>query len=168
MQIPNALQHLLRPIPVVLVQRAASSAYRRVMARHTGFFDRLGEHSAKTFVFAPKDLPFEFAIRPAEGRVRVAKAGCIRRHDARISGPIFLLLALAEGGLDGDAEFFGRQIAIEGDMEAVLALRNALEDCRIDFTEDLAPRRGPLRRPVSLGLKKLRSMTTEKREATWS
>lgn len=168
MQIPHAFQQLLRPVPIAFVQQAASSAYRRVMARHAGLFDRLGEHSAKTFVFAPKDLPFEFAIRPAEGRIRAAKAGCIRHHDARISGPIFLLLALAEGRLDGDAEFFGRQIAIDGDMEAILALRNALEDCRIDFTEDLGPRRGPLRRPVSLGLKKVRSMMTSRREATWN
>ena len=86
----------------------------------------------------------------------------------KIAGPIVLLLALAEGRADGDAEFFGRQLTIEGDMEAVLALRNALEDCRIDFAEDLAPARGPLRQPVSAGLGKLRELVLPRKDATWN
>jgi len=168
MKIPVALQHLLRPVPIWAVQRAAQSAYERVIGRHRGMFGRLGEYADKTFVFAPTDIPFEFAVRPADNRISVARPGRNPRYDAHISGPIFLLLALAEGRVDGDAEFFGRALAIDGDMEAVLALRNALEDTRIDFSEDLAPRNGPLRRPVAAGLRAARNVALARRSTRWN
>jgi predicted lipid carrier protein YhbT len=79
-----------------------------------------------------------------------------------------LLLALAEGRVDGDAEFFGRQISIDGDMEAVLALRNAIENSAIDFTKDLAPSRGPLRRPVEAVLGKVRSLLLDSKDPQWN
>jgi predicted lipid carrier protein YhbT len=73
-----------------------------------------------------------------------------------VAAPLFILLALAEGRLDGDAEFFGRQLAIEGDMEAVLALRNAMENETVDFVADLAPSNRLLGGPVSLVLGRVR------------
>lgn len=40
---------------------------------------------------------------------------------------------MIHGTLDGDALFFARDLVIEGDTEAVLALRNALDDAEIDL-----------------------------------
>ena len=54
------------------------------------------------------------------------------------------LIGMAEGRLDGDALFFSRTLSIEGDMEATLALRNALDDARLDFGVILLGCLGPL------------------------
>ena len=51
---------------------------------------------------------------------------------------------MAEGRLDGAALFFSRTLSIEGDMEATLALRNALDDARLDFGTLLLGCLGPL------------------------
>lgn len=168
MLLPSSIQTLLRPVPLALGERTAQIALARVLRRHPDLFERLGEHADKTIVFAATDLPFEFAVNPKEGTVRAARPGGILRSDARICGPLVLLLSLAEGRVDGDAEFFGRQIAIDGDMELVLALRNALENSAIDFTKDLAPARGPFRRPVEAALDKVRTLLLARKDPKWS
>lgn len=61
-----------------------------------------------------------------------------------MEGELVLLLALLEGRIDGDAVFFSRDLAVSGDMEAMLALRNALDDCEINLPSDLADMAGPL------------------------
>ena len=168
MILPNSIQALLRPVPLAVSERAAQLALSRVLKRHPDLFERLGEHANKTIVFAPADLPFEFAVNPRHGTVRAARSGGILRSDARIAGPLILLLALAEGRVDGDAEFFGRQISIDGDMELVLALRNALENSAIDFTKDLAPGSGPLQRPVERVLDRVRTLLLARKDPKWS
>ena len=61
--------------------------------------------------------------------------------------PMLTLLALLEGRIDGDAVFFSRSLSVTGDMEAMLALRNALDDCSFDLPRDLAAMAGPLALP---------------------
>lgn len=156
MQLPALVQNLARPLPLGPVEILANAALSRVLQRHARLFDRLGEHSAKTFAFVPDDLPFAFVVSPASRRIMVRRPKRLLRADVRIGGPIATLLALAEGRLDGDAEFFARGLTVDGDMEAALALRNAMDDCRIDLPTDLAPK-GPLRKPVEAGLVAVRS-----------
>jgi predicted lipid carrier protein YhbT len=43
-----------------------------------------------------------------------------------------VLVGMLDGSYDGDALFFSRDLVIEGDTSAVLALRNALDDAEID------------------------------------
>jgi predicted lipid carrier protein YhbT len=71
---------------------------------------------------------------------RRAEAGA---WDARIAGPLAALIGMVQGGYDGDALFFSRHIVIEGDTEAVLALRNALDDAEIDLAAEMARLLGP-------------------------
>ncbi len=54
------------------------------------------------------------------------------------------LIDLAEGRMDADALFFSREITIEGDMEAVLALRNALDAEGLDLMAEAFRPFGPL------------------------
>lgn len=168
MTLPPAVMTILKPIPVPLAQLVAQLAFARVLARHPRIFERLGEYADRTYCFAPADIPFEFAVRLRSGTVRADRPGRILHTDLRISGPMVLLLALAEGRVDGDAEFFGRQISIDGDMEAVLALRNALDNDAIDFAKDLAPARGPLRGPVEQALDRVRTFLLARKDRKWS
>jgi predicted lipid carrier protein YhbT len=66
------------------------------------------------------------------------------RWDARIAGPLLSLVDLARGKLDGDALLFSREIQVEGDIAAILALRNALDAEGIDFVAECAMVCGPL------------------------
>jgi predicted lipid carrier protein YhbT len=68
--------------------------------------------------------------------------------DARISASIASLLALLEGRLDGDALMFSRQLVVGGDVEAVLALRNAIDDAGLDIVTEVAALLGPFGQPV--------------------
>jgi len=48
--------------------------------------------------------------------------------EVSVRGPLLSLLGLLDGTFDGDALFFSRSIAISGKVDALLALRNAIED----------------------------------------
>ena len=168
MNLPRTVLLLAKPIPLPAVQAVASAALRALLKKHPKLFDRLGEHAAKTFAFAPTDIPFAFAVAPLLGTITVTRPGRVLRADATISGPLVLLLAVAEGRVDGDAEFFARELSITGDMEAVLALRNAIDDCGIDLPSDLAPSRGPLRRPVEASLQAFRTLMLSRGSRKWS
>ena len=91
------------------------------------------------------DLPFAFVLEPKPRRplaraVRELPAGL----DASIRGPLAGLIGMAEGTLDGDALFFSRVLWVEGDVSAALALRNAIDDARIDFGALLFGGLGPV------------------------
>lgn len=168
MKLRKSSQYVVRLVPVRLVQVVANAALTRVLVRHPQLFDRLGEHRLKTFAFAPTDLPILFLIIPGKRRVSVVRRGTSARTDVCISGTITTLLALAEGRLDGDAEFFARDLAVDGDMEAIVALRNAMDDCRIDLPTDLASAMGPLRRPAEAALQALRSLLLTQGDRKWN
>jgi predicted lipid carrier protein YhbT len=157
MRLPALAGVLVRPVPLWAVEAAANAAFRAVLRTRPRLFDRLGAHGEKTFAFAPTDLPLVFVVVPEDETIAVLRPGSPTRADVLISGPIVTLLALAEGRLDGDAAFFARDLSVDSDMEAALALRNAMDDCRIDLPTDLAPLAGPFRRPVELGLQAARA-----------
>jgi predicted lipid carrier protein YhbT len=52
---------------------------------------------------------------------------------------------MAEGASDGDALFFSREINIEGNTDAILALRNAIDDAELNLADEIAGLLGPLR-----------------------
>lgn len=68
------------------------------------------------------------------------------------------LAQLAQGGGDGDALFFSRDITIEGDTEAVLALRNALDDSNLDIIHDSLGALGFWGSPLRLGYKAFKGL----------
>jgi predicted lipid carrier protein YhbT len=143
--VPAPLALLLRPLPLwplrLVLQRAAESVRRQQPA----LFARLEGHAEKIFLVDPVDLPFVFRLRPHPDRPMVEPR---RREDAgawdaRIAGPLAALLGMLHGAYDGDALFFSRDIVFEGDTEAVLALRNALDDADIDLPTEIAAALAP-------------------------
>ena len=112
---------------------ALTLSLRALARRRPGLFDRLGDFSRERFFIDPVDLGFAFVVVPDGTRATVkatakdAADGC----GVVIRGPILSLLALLDGTQDGDALFFNRVISISGRTEAVLALRNAIEDAEL-------------------------------------
>jgi len=141
--LPSFVSTLAAPLPLPLVQILAQACLSHVLERHPELFDRLGTFAERPITIAPTDVPFEFTLLLARRVVLAAR--CDNRSDpfgTRVSGPLVMLLALAEGRLDADAEFFGRRIGVEGDMETALALRNAAESVALDFVREFTPHLG--------------------------
>jgi predicted lipid carrier protein YhbT len=55
---------------------------------------------------------------------------------------------MIDGQSDSDALFFNRDLSVTGDTEAVVALRNALDNMDATLADDVAACFGPLSRPV--------------------
>jgi predicted lipid carrier protein YhbT len=145
--IPPLLAFAMRPLPLLPLQLALGGFLQRVHRRNPAIFARLGEHAGARFGIKPTDLPFGFVVEAALLRLTVVRE-LPRALDARISSSLANLLALLEGRVDGDALMFSRELVIEGDVEAVLALRNAIDDAQIDLVAELAALFGPLGEPA--------------------
>lgn len=145
-RLPPLLQAALRPLPLAPLNPLLALVLRAVLRRHPAIFDRLGEHAHKRFGLRPTDLPFALVLAPHPDAPRISAVRALPPCglDARISGPLQALVALAEGQVDGDALFFSRTLVVEGDMEAVLALRNAMDGEGLDLVRDVAATLGPL------------------------
>jgi predicted lipid carrier protein YhbT len=82
-------------------------------------------------------LPFVINLAPCGGTPEIT----VTRHavpvDARIAGPLAALLGLVHGAYDGDALFFSRDLVVEGDTGAALALRNAVDDAELDLAGEI-------------------------------
>jgi predicted lipid carrier protein YhbT len=143
---PSVGAAVLRLAPLAPLSLAGARLAKTLVRRHPSLFARLGEQAEKTFLIDPTDLPFAFRLTP---RVDNPRLEAVRREDAgaweaRIGGPLAALLGLVHGVYDGDALFFSRDLVIEGDTEAVLALRNAIDNEEIDLAAEVAAFFGPL------------------------
>ncbi|WP_212524093.1 SCP2 sterol-binding domain-containing protein [Actibacterium sp. MT2.3-13A] len=145
---------MLRPLPLAPLSAALSMLARRVVTRHPGLLRRLGAHDRARFLIDPTDLPLVLCLEPRGGQVRVTAHRQAPRADVRIAGPLAALLGLVHGAYDGDALFFSRDLVIEGDTAAALALRNAIDDAELDLAEELTALppvlAGALRRAIAL------------------
>lgn len=172
---PVLVSILMRPLPLQPLQLLLSSLTARLASRNAAMFSRIGEHALKKFGIVPTDMPFAFILRPAP---ECPALNVVRRLDADdadavIRGPLMSLIALAEGRADGDALFFSRELLIEGDIGAVLALRNAIDDAQLDIAVELTAPLGPLAAPARALLKSISGRIApgpvqEEPAASWS
>ncbi|MBL6945073.1 MAG: SCP2 sterol-binding domain-containing protein [Rhodospirillales bacterium] len=147
---------LARPLPLFVLQPMLAIALKALRGRHPGLFERLSGMNSPSFLVDPVDLPFAFVLETdpqnvslvAVSQDQAAQAGTT----ATIRGPLLALIDLMEGRIDGDALFFKRDLAIEGETEAVVALRNAIDDAEIDLISDVLTLFGPLETPARLAV----------------
>lgn len=132
---PGFVARPLELLPLAPASMVLAAVARCVARENPYLFNRLGDHAAKQFLIEPTDLPMAFLLHPTPGKptIRAIRKDESIGYDCRIAGPLSALLALIHGAEDGDALFFSRDIITEGDTEAVLALRNALDNAEIDL-----------------------------------
>lgn len=137
----NLPRRFLGPLPLNLLQPILSRVIRRAAQDRPELFGRLGAQQTKTYLIDPINMPFVFFLTPDSNQPRL-RAYRREQHphsyDARIAGTFLTLLNMVDGNLDGDALFFTRDLVVEGDTEAVVVLRNALDDLEGSIVDDLA------------------------------
>jgi predicted lipid carrier protein YhbT len=144
------ITRLLPPLPLFALQPLLGHIVRTVARRHPELIARLGDNCKKRFLIDPYNLPFFLLLQPDPDspRLKAHARGQDVEHDVRISGTLATLLRMIDGQTDSDALFFNRELSVTGDTEAVVALRNALDNLDATLADDVASCFGPLSRPV--------------------
>ncbi|MBP2234946.1 putative lipid carrier protein YhbT [Sinorhizobium kostiense] len=168
MELPRPLVAPLAVVPIPLIEMAVKHVFSSLLKRHPALFERLAEHKVKRYAFSPADLPVVFVVQPSGAALSVMRKPADPAADAVVEGPLFQLLALLEGRCDADALFFSRSLSVTGDMEAMLALRNALDGCEIDLPRDLGASAGPLAPLVSRTAEAIRRRALAGENAAWN
>lgn len=147
---PKSRFPLLPGLPLFLVQPILKRIVTKVATHRPELFSRLDEHCHKSFVIDPINLPFLLLLRPNPERPQLTAIS--RRQavpcDVRVSATFGTLLKMIDGRTDSDALFFSRDLTIKGDTEAVVALRNALDDMDNTLVDEVIVTFGPLARPM--------------------
>jgi len=154
----NAPLLLFAPVPLAAWQPLLHRIVSAIMRNRPELLDRLGDHRSKRFLIDPTNLPFALSLRPDPERLslKAVPRRAPGRHDACISGTFLTLLDMVDGRLDGDALFFSRDLKVSGDTEAIVSLRNALDDMEGSVADDAAAMFGPPGRMVLRGLRAIR------------
>lgn len=131
--LPGPLQFLARPARFLPLGPLLTQGVRRLARRRPELFDRLGDYRRSAFLIEPSDLEFGFLMIPdgEDATISVTKKGRPPASDVQVRGPLLTLLGLMDGTFDGDALFFNRAIAVGGRTDALVALRNAIEDAEL-------------------------------------
>ncbi|WP_316861626.1 SCP2 sterol-binding domain-containing protein [uncultured Cohaesibacter sp.] len=151
---PPIVARFTRHLPLLPMERLVAEISNRFASQNPDFFERLGDYASKSFVIVPTDLDWMTSLSFHNGRVQLRLSRSLDafpNRDVTVTAPFLSLLDLLDGEEDGDALFFSRDLTIEGDTEAVLALRNAIDDAEIDFIHECAQLAGPLSQPVERG-----------------
>ncbi|MDF1872827.1 SCP2 sterol-binding domain-containing protein [Vannielia sp.] len=127
-------------VACTVVQPLLSNVVRRVAERHPSLFARLGPHQSTDYLIDPVELPFALHLRPDPNALlfRAVPRDAAPQPGALIRGKFMLLLELVDAEEDGDAAFFSRDLEVSGDTEAVVRLRNALDDVDGSIAEETA------------------------------
>jgi O2-independent ubiquinone biosynthesis accessory factor UbiT len=155
---------LLRFLPLPLLQPILTLIGTQVARAQPDVFVRLGPHALKSFIIDPTDLPFVLLLKPRPDRPSLSawrRDGAPHSH-ARIAGSFLNLFELIDGSLDGDALFFSRRLLVTGDTEAVVALRNALDDVDGGIMESITRAFGPLSGIAAITVSHLRTLGDRK------
>ena len=112
-------------VSAVALAEAKTKAAKDVLAK-------LGLANALFISGAEVDNNFGLAVR------NIANIDALPVAGATIRGRFLLLLELLDAEEDGDAAFFSRDLEVTGDTEAVVRLRNALDDMDGSVAEEAA------------------------------
>jgi predicted lipid carrier protein YhbT len=150
----------------LVLQPVLTRVVRRVAAGHPSLFARLGPHQATDFLIDPVELPFALHLRPDPQALvfRAVPRDAAPQAGATIRGRFLLLLELIDAEQDGDAAFFSRDLEVSGDTEAVVRLRNALDDMDGSLAEETSAMFGPAGRAVLARLRRAYPDATKPQE----
>ena len=140
LRLPGFVAWAMRPLPLLPLEIALGRLVKGIVARHPELVGRLNGSEWRCVAVDPNDLPFVILLDLREGTLtlRLARTLDSETAHARIPGPLIALVGLVDGVYDGDALFFSRDLVIEGDIETVLALRNAIDDADIGLLREIA------------------------------
>jgi len=163
---PRWLPGWMPPPPLAMVQPILRHVINRIAQDNPDMFGRLGPHYNAVFVIDPVNLPFVLVLRPdPDDLLLVARSRQdIPAHDAKIAGSFLDLLMLVDGDVDGDALFFARDLTITGNTEAVVCLRNALDDIEGSIAASVADMFGPPGRGTLQVLRRVRHHNNSSKE----
>nr|WP_242468656.1 SCP2 sterol-binding domain-containing protein [Rhodovibrio salinarum] len=132
-----------------MLQRLAD----RLSRSHPDVLDRLSDVGTARLLLVATDLPWSalitFTADGAEVTLSRTDAESAPEAEATVTGPVERLVACAQGGGDGDAMFFAREIQVTGNSDVLVALRNALDGAELDVGQEFAALAGPLQRPAT-------------------
>ncbi|MBQ76195.1 MAG: sterol-binding protein [Gammaproteobacteria bacterium] len=139
-KIQNLPRILFAPLPLPVIEPILSKVVRTISHNRPELTNRLGVHKYKSFVIDPINMPFVLLLQPNpdDPSLKAYRRNRLPPFDARIAGTLLTLLDMVDGKLDGDALFFTRDLIVEGDTEAVVCLRNALDDIEGSIANDIA------------------------------
>ncbi len=142
---------VLRPLPHTFIDVFIQKISQTLCQNHPAVIKRLTPIIGTHFLIRPIDLPYsiDLLVKDNALEARLCNDETIN-PDVSISGSLLALTDMLRSNADGDALFFSREISVEGDTEALLTLRNALDSEDIHFKEELLEMFGPLRKPVGL------------------
>ncbi|MCJ8323605.1 MAG: SCP2 domain-containing protein [Hyphomicrobiales bacterium] len=141
---------LLKPVPLFLLRPIAQHITTKIGKKHPHLFARLGKHTSTRYLIKPTNIPLVALLIPNQQTptMQIFKPSQTPAHDAVIEGKFLFLLSMLDGTSDGDALFFNRELTIGGDTEAVVCLRNALDDVEGSVAADIADVFGPAGRTI--------------------
>lgn len=145
------------------IQPLLSRVVKRIAAHHPSLFARLGPHQTTDFLIDPVELPFALHLQPNPDALifRAVPRDAAPLPGATIRGKFLLLLELVDAEEDGDAAFFSRDLEVTGDTEAVVRLRNALDDVDGSIAEETADMFGPPGRAILARMRRSYDNTIE-------
>jgi len=141
---------MIRPLPRAPLSRLLRLVAGRIQQNHPAILQRLEPLAGTEFLICPADLPHAIRLSLGKGHVDCRIDDEFDAPaDVTISGPFLSLLDMMDGKVDGDALFFSRNLTVEGDTEALLTLRNAIDSDDIDIREEILRSFGLLRGPAA-------------------
>lgn len=165
-RLPSVASWVLRPLPLLPLRLVLVGLAASIMARHPELHERLEAYHGHSIGIEPTDAPFAVLIEASQNSIalRVERRLAQDSFVAAIRGPLLALLGLLDGSYDGDALFFSRDISINGDVGAILALRNAVDDAQINLHLEFSACFGPLAAAILDAAKRQLESVSE----TWS
>jgi O2-independent ubiquinone biosynthesis accessory factor UbiT len=151
----------LKPVPAKLFAPLVAHIQNRIIQLYPGIFERLEPLGICCFHIQPTDFHYRFVVLLDHGQAHIViddtDHDCTPA-DATISGSLLSLISLLEGRVDGDALFFSRDLTVEGDTEAVLTLRNAVDSADISLEDIFLEYAGPLKPLLAKGATRASSL----------
>jgi len=143
--VPALLPLVVRTVPLFVIQAAFDRIVTNIHRDRPRLFARMGTAAKKTILIDPIDMPFVVELRPDDERpdMRAYRRDAAPTANAQIKGTFAELFKMLDTQLDGDALFFSRTLKVTGDLEVVVALRNALDDIDGSIAGDVAALFGP-------------------------